>query len=73
MNIKTYNIELQMSDTTRNYWMNLLAQTRDTFNTCANMVTSAKTPLSLVTVHAQCYNVLREQYPQVPSQGIIRV
>jgi IS605 OrfB family transposase len=73
MNIKTYNIELQMSDTTRNYWMNLLAQTRDAFNTCAKMVTSEKTPLSLVTVHAQCYNVLREQYPQVPSQGIIRV
>ena len=62
-----------MSDTTRNYWMSLLAQTRDAFNTCANMVTSAKTSLSLVTVHAQCYNVLREQYPQVPSQGIIRV
>ena len=73
MNIKTYNIELQMSDTTRNYWMSLLAQTRDAFNTCANMVTSEKTPLSLVTVHAQCYNVLREQFPQVPSQGIIRV
>ena len=62
-----------MSETTRNHWMSLLAQTRDAFNTCANMVTSAKTPLSLVTVHAQCYNVLREQYPQVPSQGIIRV
>ena len=62
-----------MSDTTRNYWMDLLVQTRDAFNTCANMVTSAKTPLSLVSVHAQCYNVLREQFPQVPSQGIIRV
>ena len=73
MNIKTYNIELQMTETTRNYWMSLLAQTRDAFNTCANMVTSEKTPLSLVTVHAQCYNVLREQFPQVPSQGIIRV
>jgi len=73
MNIKTYNIELQMSDTTRNYWLSLLGQTKDAFNTCANMVTSAKTPLSLVTVHAQCYNVLREKYPQVPSQGIIRV
>lgn len=73
MNIKTYNIELQMSETTRNYWMSLLTQTRDAFNTCANMVTSAKTPLSLVTVHAQCYDVLREQFPQVPSQGIIRV
>ena len=73
MNIKTYNIELNMSETTRNYWMGLLAQTRDAFNTCANMVTSAKTSLSLVTVHAQCYDVLREQFPQVPSQGIIRV
>ena len=73
MNIKTYNIELQMSETTRNYWMGLLAQTRDAFNTCANMVTSAKTSLSLVTVHAQCYDVLRELFPQVPSQGIIRV
>ena len=73
MNIKTYNIELQMSEATRNHWMNLLAQTRDAFNACANMVTNAKTPLSLVTVHAQCYNVLREQFPQVPSQGIIRV
>jgi IS605 OrfB family transposase len=73
MNVKTYNIELKMSETTHNYWMSLLAQTRDAFNTCANMVTSAKTPLSLVTVHAQCYNVLREQFPQIPSQGIIRV
>lgn len=73
MNIKTYNIELQMSDATHDYWMNLLAQTRDVFNTCVNMVTSAKTPLSLVAVHAQCYNVLREQFPQIPSQGIIRV
>ena len=73
MSIKTYNIELQMSDVTRNHWMSLLAQTRDVFNTCANMVASAKTPLSIVSVHAQCYNVLREQFPQVPSQGIIRV
>ena len=73
MNVKTYNIELQMSETTRNHWMSLLAQTRDAFNACANMVTSAKTPLSLVSVHSQCYDVLREQFPQVPSQGIIRV
>ena len=73
MNIKTYNIELKMSDATRNYWMSLLSQTRDAFNTCSIMVASAKAPLSIVSVHAQCYNVLREQFPQVPSQGIIRV
>ena len=62
-----------MSETTRNHWMSLLAQTREAFNACANMVASAKTPLSLVAVHAQCYDVLRKQFPQVPSQGIIRV
>ena len=73
MNVKTYNIELIMTETTRNHWMSLLAQTKDAFNACAEMVTSAKTPLSLVSVHAQCYNVLREQFTQVPSQGIIRV
>lgn len=71
MNIKTYNIELQMSETTRNHWMSLLAQTRDAFNACANMVANAKTPLSLVAVHAQCYDVLRKQFPQVPSQGAV--
>lgn len=73
MNIKTYNIDLQMSDSTRNYWMSLLTQTRDAFNVCANMVTNTKTPLSLVSVHAQCYDVLRKQFPNIPSQGIIRV
>ena len=62
-----------MSEATRNHWMSLLAQTREAFNACANMVASAKTPLSLVAVHAQCYDVLRKQFPQVPSQGIIRV
>ena len=62
-----------MSETTRNHWMSLLAQTREAFNACTNMVASAKTPLSLVAVHAQCYDVLRKQFPQVPSQGIIRV
>ena len=62
-----------MSETTRNHWLSLLAQTREAFNACANMVASAKTPLSLVAVHAQCYDVLRKQFPQIPSQGIIRV
>lgn len=73
MVLKTYNIQLQMSEATKRYWMSLLAQTRDAFNTCANMVASAHTQLAMVAVHAQCYNVLREEYPQIPSQGIIRV
>ena len=73
VNIKTYNIELNMSEQTRNHWLGLLTMTRDAFNTCANMVASEKTPLSIVSVHAQCYDKLREQFPNIPSQGIIRV
>lgn len=38
MNVKTYNIELQMTEATRNHWMSLLAQTRDAFNACAHPI-----------------------------------
>ena len=73
MTYKTYNIELIMSDTTRSHWMNLLAQTRDAFNMCAQLVTSNDIRLQLVPVHQTCYDTLRKQFPSIPSQGIIRV
>lgn len=73
MTYKTYNIELIMSDTTRSHWMNLLAQTRDAFNMCAQLVTSNDIRLQLVPVHQTCYDTLRKQFPDIPSQGIIRV
>jgi IS605 OrfB family transposase len=73
MNIKTYNVQLQMTQQTHDYWVNILTQTRDAFNTCANIITSENTTLSIVNVHNKCYDKLREQYPQIPSQGIVRV
>ena len=73
MEYKTYNIELQMSDTTRQHWMNLLSETRDAFNRCATLVTSSKIKLGLVSVHNLCYDTLRTEFPNIPSQGIIRV
>ena len=73
MTYKTYNIELIMSDTTRDHWMSLLAQTRDAFNTCAKLITSNGVRLQLVPVHQACYDTLRKQFPSIPSQGIIRV
>ena len=62
-----------MSDTTRSHWMSLLAQTRDAFNMCAHLVTSNDIRLQLVPVHQACYDTLRKQFPDIPSQGIIRV
>ena len=73
MVISTYNIQLQMSDTTHNYWLSLLNHIRDAYNQCANMVASAGIPLSLVAVHALCYDKLRADFPQLPSQAVIRV
>ena len=73
MEYKTYNIELQMSDATRQHWMNLLSETRDAFNRCATLVTSSGIKLGLVPVHNLCYETLRTEFPNIPSQGIIRV
>lgn len=73
MEYKTYNIELRMSDETRQHWMNLLLETRDAFNRCATLVTSSDIKLGLVPVHNLCYDTLRTEFPNIPSQGIIRV
>ncbi len=73
MNIVTYNIELKATDSTHQYWTRLLSDTRDAFNTCAEMVASNKTSLSIVAVHNLCYDKLRTQFPSLPSQAVIRV
>ena len=73
MTYRTYNIELTMSEETRNHWMTLLRQTRDAFNLCSNIVVSENVRLQLVPLHNACYDRLRECFPQIPSQGIVRV
>ena len=73
MEYRTYNIELRMSDETRQYWISLLSKTREAFNRCATLVTSSGIQLGLVSVHKLCYNTLRAEFPDIPSQGIIRV
>ena len=73
MTYRTYNIELTMSEETHNHWMTLLRQTRDAFNLCSNIVVSEGVRLQLVPLHNACYDRLRETFPQIPSQGIIRV
>ena len=73
MNIITYNIELQATDNTRNHWVQLLSDVRDAYNACSSMVANTKAKLSIVTVHDLCYDTIRKQFPQLPSQAVIRV
>lgn len=72
MEYKTYNIELQMSENTRNHWMDLLNQTKDAFNFCAQLVTEKNTPLNIKAFHNECYNAIREKYKMIPAQGVIK-
>ena len=73
MNIITYNIQLQTTENTKQHWIALLNDVKDAFNACATMVASSKAQLSIVTVHNLCYDHLRKQFPNLPSQAVIRV
>ena len=73
MNIITYNIELQTTDNTHKHWMRFLSDVKDAFNACAVMVAENKPNLSITSVHCLCYDALRKQFPQLPSQAVIRV
>ena len=73
MEYRTYNIELKMSETTHTYWINLLSETRDAFNRCAVIVSEGDIPLNLKQFHDVTYSVLREEFPIIPAQGVIKV
>lgn len=73
MTIKTYNIVLNGEQQFKDFWVNLLAQTKDAYNYCSQLVYDNKLPLSLTAIHNFCYDKLRQQFPSLPSQSIIRV
>lgn len=73
MNIISYNIELQMNNNMFNYWETLLTQTRDAYNDCAIFIDTNDINLNLKTVHDNVYDWMREKYPLIPAQGIIKI
>lgn len=73
MNIISYNIELQMNYNMFSYWKTLLTQTRDAYNDCAIFIDTNDINLNLKTVHDNVYDWMREKYPLIPAQGIIKI
>lgn len=73
MTFKTYNIELIMSEETKLHWLNLLAQSRDAFNFCAQIAVEEKTPCNIKMFHDSMYNRIREKFPLIPAQGAIKI
>lgn len=73
MVVRTYNIELNMSEEAKAYWLSLLVVCRDAYNACANRIEANQPVLSMVPVHNLCYDYLRSEFPSLPSQGVIRI
>lgn len=73
MNVITYNVELKPTEATFSYWEGLLGLYAQAYNDCATYLAENKVPLSMKVVHSKVYVWLREKYPELPSQGVIRL
>lgn len=70
----TYNAELRFKDMAdQEYWSSLIEVARLAYNECANILDSNKIHLDLKSVHNAVYYILREDFPTIPSQGIIKI
>lgn len=70
----TYNAELRFSNREdRDYWSDLLETSRQAYNECANILDSNGIHLDIKSVHDAVYHVLREDFPSIPSQGVIKI
>ena len=73
MNVITYNVELKPTDATFSHWKRLLELYAQAYNDCATYLSENRVPLSMKVVHSHVYEWLRNKYPELPSQGVIRL
>jgi IS605 OrfB family transposase len=73
MPIKTYNIKLQGREEFKTFWIKLLSDAKDAYNLCSDTIVSDKVHIGLTAIHNACYSKLRNTFPLLPSQAIIRV
>ena len=71
--INTYNIQLQVSDTSFQFWNNLLTQAMDAYNTCCKHLVDNNIPLGLHEVHEAVYTLLRNQFTLLPAQSVVKI
>lgn len=70
----TYNVELIFpSKSDQDYWSDLMNASMQAYNMCSNIVNSNNIKLGLNEIHKAAYSILREKFPIIPSQGIIKI
>ena len=70
----TYSVKLNFNDDNqKNYWLNLLEVSTEIYNYISSIVKKENIKPSIKFVHDRCYYEVREKYPEVPSQIIIKI
>ena len=73
MNIITYNIQLDMNQKSIDFWTGFLSQAQAAFNDCAKIVVDNNVPTDIKSIHHACYDIIRNNYPIIPAQAVIRM
>lgn len=67
------NVQLKFTTQEQeSHWFRLLSETTAAYNDIAQMIVDNKCPLSLKPVHALVYQPMREKYPFLPAQAVIK-
>jgi len=71
--LKTYNIKLLFqSDEDKNNLIKSLEMKKDAFNIISKIRFGMKTCNGLMPLHQRCYRMIRDQFPSIPSQFVIK-
>ena len=71
--MKTYNIQLIFyNNESRQSLIKSLSLKRDAFNIISKIRFGMKTCNGLMPLHQRCYRMIRDQFPSIPSQFVIK-
>ena len=72
--VKTYNIRL-IFENKEDYlhWKNLLETSMSVYNDISRLVFNSKVSLGLKQVHSLVYEPMREKYPTIPAQSVVKI
>lgn len=72
--MKTYNTRLIFENKEDYlYWKNLLETSMSAYNDISRMIFESKISLGLTQVHSLVYEPVREKYPTIPAQSVIKM
>ena len=72
--MKTYNTRLIFeNEEDFLYWKNLLTTSMSAYNDISRIIFDSKCSLGLTQVHSIVYEPIREKYPTIPAQSVIKM